>query len=225
MKRLVYPALLGLILLFTGCSVTHVGYVRTARNPAIAFKYRTLAVIPETLGSKNIFISNAIITELLSLRFNVVERTNIKHVMDEDMMEMTGYTAGEKRVPGRIGYLDKKSISDIGKKLGADALVFVYVIPFYDNTAVAQATIRFVDVKTGQVICSTTYMNTGTQIAADSFVLRMLWQQFHRVAVKNKIIVWLEGYNSFKDEAVFGEYPEDEKGKKKMDNHIAPPLP
>jgi len=162
------PVFLFFSLLLLGCASSQNFYMKTVASPSSAVNTKMkIAIIPENwywLGSPN-FFPRALITELLDIGFEVIERTQLEKVLGETVLEQKGLTKSERQNKSKegqkgrdISILDKNSIEELGKLLGVDALLVTYIIPNYDGN-IDKATFRLVDIKTGKVMFSTTFVN------------------------------------------------------------------
>ncbi|MBN2415245.1 hypothetical protein JXO52_05360 [bacterium] len=130
-------------------------YLKTTTSPKKY--YAKVAVIPENFDYywTSSFAYRALVTELMDVGFNVIERSNLQTIFDEQDMLKSGLVAedSDKKMLSLI--LDKMKISEIGKMLGVDYLILVFVVPY--DRRVHFGTVRFVEVKTAKVITSTTF--------------------------------------------------------------------
>ena len=158
-------------LLLSGCGPTRNFYMKTVVSPSSVVNTKMkIAIIPENwywLGSPN-FFPRALITELLDIGFEVIERTQLEKVLGETVLEQQGVTKEEKQNKAKevqkgmdISILDKNSIKKLGELLGVDAFLLTYIIP-NQNGNIDQATFRLVDIRTGKVMFSTTFVNSNT---------------------------------------------------------------
>mgnify|MGYP006158902555 FL=1 len=129
-------------------------YIKTVPPPKSHIA--SVALIQENWD--NFWISGityrALITELMDVGFKVVEMENLDIILDEQKRQYSGLVEENEELVGETGFLNKTSIARIGKMLGVDYLVPVYVIP--TGRKVNMATVRLVSVESGEVITSTT---------------------------------------------------------------------
>lgn len=151
-------------LVLSSCGPTHNFYMKSVVSPSAVINTKMkIAIIPENLywlGSPN-FFPRALITELLDIGFEVIERTQLEKILGETVLEQKGVTKGDTQKGRDVSILDKNSIKKLGELLGVDALLITYIIPNH-NDNIAKATFRLVDIQTGKVIFSTTFVNRAT---------------------------------------------------------------
>ena len=212
-----------LLPLLCGC-VAGGPYMRTVRNTEAVLKpYKKVAVLPEYTGATEQFITEGLITELISLDFDVVERTNIASILSESKMRMSGMTQSQRNKLIKagedleeddeyegLGFLDQKALKEIGKLLGVDAIIFVYVIPTW-NGEVSRGTFRFVDTNTGLVVFSTTFVNNGAALMPSEVFLCSLRAHLYELLVKNKVVVRSFSYTAGKIKLKSSPMAEKEK--------------
>jgi hypothetical protein len=143
------------LLSIIGCSNQRLDYyIKTVPPPESHIA--SVALIQENWD--NFWISGityrALITELMDVGFKVVEMENLDTILEEQKRQYSGLVEENEELVGETGFLNKTSIARIGKMLGVDYLVPVYVIP--TGRKVNMATVRLVSVESGEVITSTT---------------------------------------------------------------------
>ena len=130
-------------------------YIKTSVKPSI--KAIKVAVISENKDS--FFVTSAahrvLITELLDVGFTVIERNNLDQIIKEQWISSEITSNNNQDEITKEYVLDKELISKIGKMLGVDKLILVYVIPDAGNK-ISLSTIRMVETSTAEVITSTT---------------------------------------------------------------------
>lgn len=116
---------------------------------------RSSGHIPESLMNSSVAfagddaLSEALSGEFLSCGFTVVERSRLMSVLEEHHLSFSGI-------------LEKENADKIGKILNVDALVYASIVPaaaFGDR--LASATVKIVDIKTGQIVLASNYSNGG----------------------------------------------------------------
>lgn len=154
MKNFVFIVL---ILTIYGCTTTRVDYyIKTV--PSEKNYITSVALIQENWD--NFWISGityrALITELMDVGFRVIEMENLDKILKEQKRQYSGLVddKGDKDEINDTGFLNKTTISELGKMLGVEYLIPIYVIP--TGRKVNMATVRLVSVETGEVITSTT---------------------------------------------------------------------
>ena len=104
-------------------------YIKTVPPPESHIA--SVALIQENWD--NFWISGityrALITELMDVGFKVVEMENLDIILDEQKRQYSGLVEENAELVGETGFLNKTSIARIGKMLGVDYLIPVYVIP------------------------------------------------------------------------------------------------
>ena len=139
--------LIVLILTIYGCTTTRVDYyIKTVTSQK---NYITsVALIQENWD--NFWISGityrALITELMDVGFRVIEMENLDKILKEQKRQYSGLVddEGDKDEINDTGFLNKTTISELGKMLGVEYLIPIYVIP--TGRKVNMATVRLVSV-------------------------------------------------------------------------------
>jgi len=146
-----------LCILFIGCGGTRVDYyIKTVPNPSKYFA--SVSVIQENWDSywTSGVAYRALITELMDVGFKVVEMENLDIILDEQRRQYSGLVEEnkEKKDTKDTRFLNKTTISELGKMLGVEYLIPIYIVP--TGRKVNMATMRLVSVETGEVVTSTT---------------------------------------------------------------------
>ncbi|MBC8197035.1 MAG: hypothetical protein H8E60_04020 [Candidatus Marinimicrobia bacterium] len=144
-------------ILFTGCATQRSNYyIKTVPTPKKSIS--NIAIIPENWDSYWIssFAYRALITELMDVGFNVIERSNLVSIIEEQSLQQSGLIKGEEEESKSFETrtLDKTSIAKLGEMLGVEKLLLIYVVP--SGRQLHMATIRLVDVETAKILSSTT---------------------------------------------------------------------
>ena len=148
------------LILLTNCTFHSKYYIKTVTSPRKY--YSKIAVIPENFDTYWIssFAYRALITELMDVGFSVIERSNIESVLDERKLQVSGLTGSDREHSVLTHTLDKGSIAELGKLLGVNNLVLVYIVP--TGRRIHLGAVRLVEVETGRVITSTTFVARTT---------------------------------------------------------------
>ena len=102
-----------------------------------------IAVVPAKFGQPNdLMLPDALATELLMLGFNVVERTVLAQMVNEKGLNLTEILNGEEYFK-------------LGEHVNIQTVVIVNST--IEGVGVANATCRVIDIKTGEMLLSTTY--------------------------------------------------------------------
>lgn len=140
------------------CAPTPKYYIKTVPSPPRYFS--KIAVIPENWDTYWIssFSYRALITELMDVGFNVIERSNLEAILGEQQLQQSGLIEikEDKNVNFQTYTLDKNKITEIGRLLGVNNLILVYIVP--TGRKIHLGTVRLVDVETGKVLTSTTFV-------------------------------------------------------------------
>ncbi|MFX0139539.1 MAG: CsgG/HfaB family protein [Candidatus Hodarchaeota archaeon] len=156
MKKL-YIILIAFLIL-ANCAPKPKYYIKTVPTPPRYFS--KIAVIPENWDTYWIssFSYRALITELMDVGFNVIERSNLEAILGEQKLQQSGLieTKEDQSVNFQTYTLDKNKIAEIGRLLGVNNLILVYVVP--TGRKIHLGTVRLVDVETGKVLTSTTFV-------------------------------------------------------------------
>ncbi|HOI42961.1 MAG TPA: CsgG/HfaB family protein [Elusimicrobiales bacterium] len=125
-----------------GC---HSSNIRTSisRNatPSELREYR-VAVISSAQTPESIAFSDMLTTELLPLGFRVIERNRLAAILAEQQMSISGI-------------IERADYEVLGKIAELDA-VFIFMAK-YNGETIGACVLKLVDVKTGEVLLSTTY--------------------------------------------------------------------
>jgi curli biogenesis system outer membrane secretion channel CsgG len=132
-----------------------------------------IAVFPFSTNEKekvNFSESDKFIAYCMEMGFTVVERKKLQEILDELKLELTGS-------------IKTSDINKIGKILEIDIIVFGNLQYRRDNgrTSVSQ-TIRFVDIKTGEVLISA----DATSSNPDNITKKL------GIAINDRIIIYLK---------------------------------
>ncbi len=145
-------------LILANCAPAPKYYIKTVPNPSRYFS--KIAVIPENWDTFWIssFAYRALITELMDVGFNVIERSNLEAILGEQQLQQSGLIEikEDKNVNFQTYTLDKNKITEIGRLLGVNNLILVYIVP--TGRKIHLGTVRLVDVETGKVLTSTTFV-------------------------------------------------------------------
>ncbi len=189
MKRLfVLFSLVGLM----GCSsFSHIEYyLKTVPTPK---KYICkIAIIPENWDGwwASLFSPRALITELLDVGFNVIERSDLQILFEEKKLKSTGVTKEDNSTienkSNSLLVLDKQKIQEYGEMLGVDYFLIIFVVP--TERKLHMGTIRIVEVKTGRVLTSTTFVAPLIGQAAD-VIMKQLASDLAETFKTNKKII------------------------------------
>jgi len=192
-KLSVGAILIGLVLTctLTGCGLP-AGAARVEVNPDIAdFKVKTVAILPlegkpvtkeveefwgwsrHNFPNSGEMISDVLATELVGVRgFHYIERAQVRKVLEEQ-----GFSLSE--------LVSKKTPSDIGRLLGADAVVLgtVSMMEFRETVLGVRAvtlsfSVRMVHTETGDVLWSA---NVGREEDGTKAVLDILREECRRI--------------------------------------------
>jgi len=135
-------------LLLTLCA----GLVSCAGNPqlrtyvkpgAVIDRATKIAVVPSKVeGSDDLVLPDAIATELLGLGLNVVEPTTLSQLENERGLDLTEILNGEE-------HFKRGTLADFSAVIIVNATIM--------GTGVANASVRVVDIATGDIIMSTSY--------------------------------------------------------------------
>ncbi len=158
MKKYLRNYLFGIVVLsFFGCSPSRIDfYIKTV--PTEKNYIASVAVIQENWD--NFWVSSiayrALITELMDVGFKVVEMENLDIILDEQRRQYSGLVDEDENDNDSkdTGFLNKTTISEIGKMLGVQYIVPIYVVP--SGRKINMATLRLVSVETGEIVTSTT---------------------------------------------------------------------
>jgi len=156
-----------MMVLFTGCATQRSNYyIKTVPTPKKPIS--NIAIIPENWDSYWIssFAYRALITELMDVGFNVIERSNLESIIEEQELQQSGLIKGEEESKSfETRTLDKTSIAKLGEMLGVEKLILIYVVP--SGRQLHMATIRLVDVETAKILSSTTVITPDNGQDAD----------------------------------------------------------
>ena len=155
------------MILLTGCAQQRSNYyIKTVPSPKQHIT--NIAIIPENWDTFWIssFAYRALITELMDVGFSVIERSNLVSIFEEQSLQQSGLLKTEEEIKSfETRTLDKTSIAKLGKMLGVEKLLLIYVVP--TGRQLHMATIRLVDVETARILTSTTVITPDDGQDAD----------------------------------------------------------
>lgn len=139
------------VLVFMGCATSP--HIKTETvKPIDIQKYSRIAIIPfgeDVLNLKN-SISETLITEFLSMGFDVVERSQLNAVLKELKLNISG----------TINTDDRKEIQ---KLLNIDALLLGSVV-MGSAVSIYTLNLRLIDINSGEILWSSTYLSSTGDI-------------------------------------------------------------
>ena len=152
MKKIYFVLLLSIFII--NCAPQHHFYLKTVVNPSHS-KVK-VAVLPENWDYYwvSAFAYRSLITELMDVGFKVIERSNLVSILNEQKLQNSGLVEDRENFLYETRTLDRIKIAKLGKLLGVDKLVLIYVVP--SGRKLNMATIRMVDVESSVVLTSTT---------------------------------------------------------------------
>ena len=114
-------------------------------------------------------LRGALTTNLIGEGIKLVERENLKNILDEQFLEGAGLFNGPSQddiikssnVPTQL-YFSKDDLKKIGNLTGADGLLvgsFSPLFHFKDTVIANLVNIRLIDVETGRIVYSVSYYN------------------------------------------------------------------
>lgn len=153
MKKLL--ACVFVLVVLSGCAATHKAWTEKSAsyNPN---SHKRVAIFPLS-GDLTGSVQDALGTELLAMGYDVVERSNIKAIMNEMNL---GYS----------GILDTAQTKDVARATNADAIIFGSARTTVSGN-IYFIDLRFVDINTGEILWSSNYSNTNFVEPRQSIVL------------------------------------------------------
>ena len=144
--------LVTLIIGVSGCATTHQAWTEKS-NKFQPDANKRVAIFP-LYGDMTGAVADAITTEFMGMGYEVVERTNVNAVLREMKMDYSGV-------------IDTTQAKEIARVTNADAIVFGSAKTTLDG-GIYFLDLRFVDIKTGEILWSSNYINGESKSPRES---------------------------------------------------------
>jgi len=148
-------------IIFVLCAVLLVSCASTkgfVKNPDRLKAIKKVAVLPFVCHNREVgyAISEALSAQLLTSRFNVIERGQFEKLLGEQGLTLTGVLEDQSSIIGKIKGVDAIIVGSATTDRGFAGLAYGGYKDY-----VASATARMVDLITGEVLLAATFSSSG----------------------------------------------------------------
>ena len=150
MRKYVSIILTIISIVVIGCATTKV----FVKNPERIQKIHKIAVLPFVCNKAEIGynIAESLSANLVMSRFTVIERGQLKKLLIEQGLTLTGVIENNQLIIGKIKGVDAVIVGSATTKRGFAGMIYGGVIDYVSNCSA-----RLVDVETGEVLLATNF--------------------------------------------------------------------